>query len=119
MIHNVRNILNLSALARQANKLHESTGLSLDQQDLLPNEDLGITNDVRLTLRKLRLKTCNDHVVAGIFILQALLAQDLPRALRLQLKKQVRRLESILTLSDPAESQIASEVWYTPLEERS
>lgn len=107
------NVLNFPALAQQAVKVQESTNSTTDQDELHPVEDLWLSEDIRLTLDKLHLKTRNDHVVAGTFVLQSLLAQELPRALRLQLKKQLRRLETVVTVSDSPESQQdAPEVLY-------
>lgn len=81
----------------------------------LLDEDPDIRNDVRSTLIRLRLKTCHDHVIVGTFILEILLSRELPRALKLQLKKQLRKLESVTSAFDPLESQQdAPEVMRSP-----
>lgn len=104
----------ISVLARQAAKFQSPLDTPPEDGNLL-DEGPNIRNDVRLTLIKLRLKTCHDHVIVGTFILEILLSRELPRALKLQLKKQLRKLESVTSVFDPLESQQdAPEVMCSP-----
>lgn len=74
-----------------------------EPDEKLADLDADVTEHEHAIFTKLRLKSWIDYVTAGTFISQALLARSLPRNLKLQLKKHLRRLESLVTSTDPSE----------------
>lgn len=97
-------MLNLSVLARRAVELLQSPYDALNEDHPLEADGLEIADDVSIALAKVKLRTRDDHITAATFVLQTLLAQDLPRSLMLQLKKHLRRLESTVANADLLEA---------------
>lgn len=106
-------MLNLVVLARRAVGLLQSSHDAPNEDRPLEADNLEMADDVKTALTKVKLRTRDDHITAATFILQSLLAQELPRSLMLQLKKHLRRLESAVVNADPLEANEAnSEVMY-------
>lgn len=55
------------------------------------------TSSLQISLAKIGAQTSGEYVAVGTFIMQSLLSHQLPRALTLQLKKQLRKLESCVS----------------------
>lgn len=64
-----------------------------------PSKDIaGIRPDLKMTWGKIQLRKRVDYIAAGTFILRTMLQRQLPKALTLQLKKQLRKLESCIAI---------------------